>query len=709
MLPLFVYPLGLLIFLVDPCSPALLPEHGGHNQTAVFGLRNDAPWHLRSISDCIDTGFVSVVGSFDWNPPQACKPGDGVVVYVIDAGVNAGNDEFKGTVIELLAIEKFWEACLLCDLFDDKSHGTAMASLIVGQNLGFAPYAKLVSAFDEKEVTNDEVMENISAAMDVVFENFQQIESEKRFGVINLSLRTFNGLDGAQGNLWVKKMDMANRLGLIVVLAAGNDAWNRCFDDHPNKKPVQVCPPKTHEIVVGASNEYNEVSAFSNRGSCLDLWAPGSNIKAAFQDNYSTSDGTSNSAALVSGMIAYTKSCFNVPKEKATRDFFVSQLTRNRISVREPLVSVIQKAKPWLAKLPTEVGFGLSEYRAAQMPLGSSTVFRRVHWHIAAVTSIDSDHISKQIRTGWEYNDDLLEAKTDGKGVMVYLLDSGVEFKNPDLRHTARIEAGQSLNIPGVQEWNSDPRFDSSATKHGTRMASLMLGANGGISPKAHLFPIKICGSPNDCAGMGDDYKAFMSRIYKGIHMAINHFEVAYNFDAGVISLNFPVFFERNNHEWKALIEKAAKAGLYVVPVGDNGENRCFVDLMHVDTGKTRPEKTHEFVVGASTEWNQDAVFSNRGKCVDVWAPGTHIIGTDAHGGYNSRDGTDQSSAIVTGIIAGILSKMNIDPEKPPSRDEIYEELISKQRKVDACPTCLLDAQPWLAKHAGELVYNKDK
>jgi hypothetical protein len=35
---------------------------------------------------------------------------------------------------------------------------------------------------------------------------------------------------------------------------------------------------------------------------------------------------------------------------------------------------------------------------------------------------------------------------------------------------------------------------------------------------------------------------------------------------------------------------------------------------MHVDTGKTQPEKTHEFVVGASTEWNQDAVFSNRGK-----------------------------------------------------------------------------------------------
>ncbi|KAH8806722.1 peptidase S8/S53 domain-containing protein [Flagelloscypha sp. PMI_526] len=716
-------PLYLLLSLVHGRCIASHPSQVVHNGTKVFGPREDAPWHLRSISS--SAALKLGQKKYYWDEPElGCKPGDGVVVYLLDSGVNTLHEQFSEVDIDSFVVGD------LDNTAEDSSkdgHGTGMASLIVGKDLGLARGAKLISGkvYDQKTGTMD-LMTNLCAAMDFIFQDFQTRDPKTRFGVISVSVPLSNG-DGTQGRLWVEKMAMAQKLGLVLVLASGNSAENLCYGDQELPRPQKSNPPKTYEIVVGATNEFNEVASYSNLGSCIDLWAPGSRVTCGVGDNvtplvaYMDTGGTSNSAALVTGMIAYTstffdslysssvssqffvfcllsESCHKGLTQSPDRDIFVQHLTRNRLSVRESLVSVRQNAKPWLAKLSFPLESTMAAYPFEQVPLQRSFQLRPVKWNILAVTSLSPFYVSAQLQDKWQYNTDLFDLNTDGKDVMVYLLDTGMKAMDTDFVGT-HVQSGDT--IPGI-EGEIDPWIDSSDTWHGTRMASLIAGAYGGVALKTSLFPIKICGSTRDCAGM-EARSDFMSRIYQGFRKAINHFKV-YPGKKGVISINFPVFFEEGSTIWKNLVEEAGKLGLLVViPVGDNGENRCWIDTAIPIPGKTQPEKTIEFVVGASTEWGEDATFSNRGRCTTVWAPGSHIKAIDPDRKFSSRDGTDQASAIVTGLLAGILS--NPKYKGPVDRFVISNELTSKNIKVDACETCLRGAQPWLAKHAGNLPY----
>ncbi|KAH8833041.1 peptidase S8/S53 domain-containing protein [Flagelloscypha sp. PMI_526] len=584
-----------------------------------------------------------------------------------------------------------------------------MASLIIGKNLGLAPHAELVSVKISNGINPTdpkEIMDNLDAAMEIIFKDFENLNPESRFGVISLSYDILNRAD-VTPDPWRAQMTRAADLGLIFMIS--HKRHSQCFEDQPNTIPSQRNPPKSHEIIVGASNEFNEVSYFSNRGSCIDLWAPGSRVTGALKGEppnvYGDSDGTSMSTAFVAGMIAYTKSCLLAPNQKATRDVFIEMFTRDHIPVLEPLVSVIQGAQPWLAKLPITLATNFAEKSHVQVPMDSHNFVRNVKWNIISVTSSNRDYISKHRTVKWAFDTDLLDPSSRGKGVTVYLLDSGVDFQHPDFAHTSHIEAGGAINIDQVQKGNSDARQDSSRTGHGTRMASLIVGAVGGVSIQASLFPIKICGSGDDCAFMDVEHD-FMSRIYHGVRMAVNHFKTVAKVKKGIVSINWPLSYDYSGR-WKQLMKEAEEIGLHVViPAGDNHDDRCFTSDLDAIKGKTHPEKYHEFVVGASTEWNEVATFSNAGKCVDVWAPGTHVfaaVPTSGSNPYETRDGTAQSSAIVTGVVAGILSQL--EPMVPANRQLVYKMLISKDKKVADCESCLLGAQPYLAKRGGNLAY----
>ena len=61
--------------------------------------------------------------------------------------------------------------------------------------------------------------------------------------------------------------------GVTVVVAAGNDNADAC-----NYSPASE--PKA--ITVGSTTDTDDRSSFSNKGSCVDVYAPGSSIKAAW-------------------------------------------------------------------------------------------------------------------------------------------------------------------------------------------------------------------------------------------------------------------------------------------------------------------------------------------------------------------------------------------------------------------------------------------
>lgn len=86
--------------------------------------------------------------------------------------------------------------------------------------------------------------------------------------------------------------------GVVMVVAAGNDNANAC-----NGSPNRVA----EAITVGSTDNQDRRSSFSNFGTCVDLFAPGSNITSAWHTGnnaINTISGTSMASPHVAGAVA---------------------------------------------------------------------------------------------------------------------------------------------------------------------------------------------------------------------------------------------------------------------------------------------------------------------------------------------------------------------------------------------------------------------
>ncbi|NCZ70689.1 MAG: S8 family peptidase, partial [Actinobacteria bacterium] len=86
--------------------------------------------------------------------------------------------------------------------------------------------------------------------------------------------------------------------GVTFVVAAGNSSSNACLSSPAGEALA---------ITVGSSTSADERSSFSNYGSCVDVFAPGSNITSAWIGSSTASSvksGTSMAAPHVAGVVA---------------------------------------------------------------------------------------------------------------------------------------------------------------------------------------------------------------------------------------------------------------------------------------------------------------------------------------------------------------------------------------------------------------------
>ncbi|MFJ5113452.1 S8 family serine peptidase [Streptomyces sp. NPDC088551] len=206
--------------------------------------------------------------------------GEGVTAYVLDTGVRISHQDFEGRA------SYGYDAIDGDNSADDGyGHGTHVAGTIAGASHGVAKKAKIVSV----RVLDDNgsgTTEQVVAGIDWVAANHQGPS------VANMSLG--GGADPALD----EAVRNAIASGVTFGVAAGNDS-----SDASTTSPARV----EEAITVASSTETDGQSSFSNYGTLVDLYAPGSAITSDWNDSdtgVNTISGTSMATPHVVGAAA---------------------------------------------------------------------------------------------------------------------------------------------------------------------------------------------------------------------------------------------------------------------------------------------------------------------------------------------------------------------------------------------------------------------
>ncbi|MBJ6137174.1 S8 family peptidase [Marinobacter litoralis] len=276
--------------------PGVLKVEQDRVVAANTASQSNATWGL----DRIDQTVLPLDDQYSY----PASGGAGVNVYVIDTGLRDTHQEFAGRVIEgrnfavndagllglgalplvgpLLNLGGSTDAT---DTTDCNGHGTHVASTSVGSTYGVAKQAS-VAAVRVLDCSGAGSNADVIAGVDWVAANHQAP------AVANMSL------GGGASDALDNAVRGAIEEGVTFVVAAGNDDADAC-----GGSPNRVEPA----ITVGSTTRDDQRSSFSNHGQCLDIFAPGSDITAAWHegDNQTnTISGTSMASPHVAGVSA---------------------------------------------------------------------------------------------------------------------------------------------------------------------------------------------------------------------------------------------------------------------------------------------------------------------------------------------------------------------------------------------------------------------
>ncbi|MFD7245355.1 S8 family peptidase [Streptomyces massasporeus] len=243
-----------------------------NQRVTLAATQTNAPWGL----DRVDQASLPLSGTYTY-PDSA---GSGVTVYVIDTGVRITHQQISGR-----AAHGYDAVDGDNDASDGNGHGTHVATTIAGTTYGVAKKAKIVGV----RVLNNSgsgTTAGVIAGIDWVTRNHSGPS------VANMSLG-----GGASATL-----DTAVRNsiagGVTYAVAAGNSSTTAS-----SSSPARVA----EAITVGATTSTDAKASYSNYGSALDIFAPGSSITAGWHTSdtaTNTISGTSMATPHVAGAAA---------------------------------------------------------------------------------------------------------------------------------------------------------------------------------------------------------------------------------------------------------------------------------------------------------------------------------------------------------------------------------------------------------------------
>ncbi|MEV5439132.1 S8 family peptidase [Streptomyces sp. NPDC052682] len=253
-------------------DPAVASVEQNQRVRLADTTQSSAPWGL----DRIDQTSLPLSGTYTY-PDSA---GSGVTVYVIDTGVRITHQQISGRAsYGYDAVDGDTTAS------DGNGHGTHVATTVAGSTYGVAKKARIV-AVRVLDNSGSGTTAGVIAGIDWVTRNHSGPS------VANMSLG-----GGASASL-----DTAVRnsiaSGVTYAVAAGNSSTTAS-----SSSPARV----SEAITVGATTSTDAKASYSNYGSALDIFAPGSSITAGWNTSdtaTNTISGTSMATPHVAGAAA---------------------------------------------------------------------------------------------------------------------------------------------------------------------------------------------------------------------------------------------------------------------------------------------------------------------------------------------------------------------------------------------------------------------
>ena len=266
--------------------------------------------------------YLKEIGAYDaW---QILQGDPDIVVAVVDNGFDLTHPEFRGKIIHPYnVLTQNSEINPIKTKEGENAHGTHVAATAVGNAnngtglLGIAPKCKLLPVQvgndnPDGAMSNQAIMEGVMYAINQGADVINVSLGMYTPGIVKTmsEAQQLNYISNSMKQeelMWSKIFEKAKQRNSIIVFAAGNDNVVSGID--PKKRSIET-------IRVSALNTDLSKAHFSNFGVYPQLnrfystvSAPGVDIySAAPHDSYTSMNGTSMAAPVVSGVVALLKS-----------------------------------------------------------------------------------------------------------------------------------------------------------------------------------------------------------------------------------------------------------------------------------------------------------------------------------------------------------------------------------------------------------------
>lgn len=245
-----------------------------------------------------------------------------------------------------------------------------------------------------------------------------------------------------------------------------------------------------------------------------------------------------------------------------------------------------------------------------------------------------------------------------GEGVVVAIIDTGVDYNHPDLQE----------NIIGGRDFTGKGDY-MDGHGHGTHVAGTIAAANNssgivGVAPKAKILALKA---------LKDDGTGDMNWTISAIRFAVKQKVDVINMSLG----------GQHSYALRKAVQEAVSAGIIIVAAAGN-EGDGDEGTEELSYPGAYPEVIE---VGAVDFGGILAEFSNTNKEVDILAPGVDVFSTYPNGKYARMSGTSMATPHMTGAVAllksiaiadytkgtHILNLAVEEPVEPPKEDPVPE------------------------------------